>query len=187
MRSQARFLFTAVVALAMVLAAPAFSSTAYAAADDEPVCYRGPNPAAYYKITNVLTGKVLSVADGSTSGGAPVVQRTYADGGKTQWQALCVDSAEYKLVARHSGLVLDLADGASGQSAVVQNAYTGVLSQKWGIWRAGQSGALATFNLYSQGTGRVIDAADDSITVRLADLEDGDEGQLWTFEEVESD
>ncbi|MDI6104288.1 RICIN domain-containing protein [Actinoplanes sp. NEAU-A12] len=179
-----RRVLTALLALTASLAAVPLASPAHAVADD-PVCYRGPSPAAYYKITNVKTGKSLNVARKSKAAGAPVIQWTYAGGTNEQWRALCVAPFQYKLVARHSGLALDLAGGgAAADAAVIQNPYTEAPSQKWGIWRAGQSGALATFQLYNQGTGKVIDAGSDGTALRQAAIQDGNESQVWTFEEV---
>ncbi|GAA4595642.1 hypothetical protein BJY16_001743 [Actinoplanes octamycinicus] len=150
-----------------------------AAAAEEPTCLRGPNPNVYYKITNVATGKSLNVARKSRVSGAPIIQWAYAGGTNEQWRAICAANWQYKLVARHSGLVLDLA-----ATDAVQNPYTGAPSQKWGISRVGQEGALATFQLYSQGAGTVIEAAAGGIAVESADSEDGNRHQLWTFEET---
>ncbi|WP_433796399.1 RICIN domain-containing protein [Actinoplanes sp. CA-252034] len=155
-----------------VLAAPA-------AAADEPTCLRGPNPRVYYKITNVATGKSLNVARKSRVSGAPIIQWAYAGGTNEQWRAVCAANWQYKLVARHSGMVLELAAGAA-----VQKTYTEVLSQKWGISRVGQEGALATFHLHNQGANTVIQAAADGVAVEPTDPEDGNRRQLWTFEET---
>ncbi|BCJ44138.1 hypothetical protein GCM10010168_09510 [Actinoplanes ianthinogenes] len=174
LRAGARLLCAAIavgVSLGL-LAAPAVAA-------DEPICLRGPNPTVYYKITNVATGKSLNVARKSRVSGASVIQWTYAGGTNEQWRAICAANWQYKLVARHSGLVLDLA-----ATDAVQTHYTGVLSQKWGISRVGQEGALATFQLYNQGAGTVIQAAADGIAVKPADSDDSNRQQLWTFEET---
>ncbi|GIF42688.1 RICIN domain-containing protein [Actinoplanes xinjiangensis] len=179
MRSFRRVL-TALLATAGLTAAP-LASPAHAAADD-PVCYRGPSPSAYYKITNVRTGKSLNVARRSKAAGGPIIEWPYAGATNEQWRALCVAPFQYKLVARHSGQVLDLAGGGTAaDAAVIQNPYTATPTQKWGIWRVGQSGALATFQLYNQGTGRVVEGG---TVLRQAAIEEGDDSQAWTFEEV---
>jgi hypothetical protein len=172
---------TALLAAAVSLATLPFASAAHAAADD-PVCYRGPSPSAYYKITNVGTGKSLNVARKSKAAGAPVIDWPYAGGANEQWRALCVAPFQYKLVARHSGQVLDLAGGgAAADATVIQNPYTATPTQKWGIWRVGQNGALVTFQLYNQGTGKVVEAG---AVLRQAAIQDGNDNQAWTFEEV---
>lgn len=176
-----RRVLSALIATAASLATLPFASPAQAAAD-EPVCYRGPSPSSYYKITNAQSGKSLNVARKSKVAGAPVVQWTYAGGTNEQWRALCVAPFQYKLVARHSGQVLDLAGGgAAADAAVIQNPYAGAPTQKWGIWRAGLAGDLTTFQLYNQGTGKVVEAGP---VLRQATVQDGNESQTWTFEAV---
>jgi hypothetical protein len=127
----------------------------------------------------VATGKALNVARKSKASGAPIIQWAYAGGVNEQWRAVCAANWQYKLVARHSGLVLDLA-----AAAAVQNPYTGALSQKWGISRAGQEGPLATFQLHNPASDMVIEADADGTAVGSASSEDGNRRQLWTFEET---
>ncbi|MEU4623043.1 RICIN domain-containing protein [Actinoplanes sp. NPDC023801] len=176
LRASARLLC---IASAAAVSVGVLAPPAAAAPGDEPTCLRGPNPNVYYKITNVGTGKSLNVARKSRASGAPIIQWAYAGGTNEQWRAVCAANWQYKLVARHSGLVLDLA-----ASSTVQRPYTGVPSQKWGLSRVGQEGALATFNLYNQGTSTVIEAAADGSAVESAVAEEGDRQQLWTFEET---
>lgn len=94
----------------------ALLSPATAHADPAPMCCRGPDENVYYKITNVESGESLNVSHRLQANGAPVIQWEYAGAANEQWRAVCVAPFSYKLVARHSGLVLE---GGSALSRLV--------------------------------------------------------------------
>jgi hypothetical protein len=56
------------------------------------------------------SGKVLDVASVSTADGGVVYQWDWANGSNQQFKAVSTGNGYYKLEARHSGKVLDVAD-----------------------------------------------------------------------------
>jgi hypothetical protein len=67
----------------------------------------------YYRITNVNSGKDMNVQGSSTEVGGLVVQFPYADDGYTNdvFGVIDIGGGYYKIIAKHSGLCLNVAGG----------------------------------------------------------------------------
>lgn len=87
----------------------------------------------YYVLTNKHSLKVMEVRDWSRTAGAAVDQWDGFGNDNQLWSIVPV-AQYYKLVNKHSGLVLDLGN-AGGGTALVQSADTGAASQQWSIGR----------------------------------------------------
>lgn len=66
------------------------------------------DPAVYYTLTNVNSGKVLDVSNNSTADGGVVDQWTGNGGNNQQWQILPVSGDLFRIVNRNSGKALDV-------------------------------------------------------------------------------
>ncbi|WP_407698453.1 RICIN domain-containing protein [Streptomyces cyaneochromogenes] len=86
---------------------------------------------------------MLDVASGSTADGAEIIQQGWSGSENEQWRLLSAADGSFRLVARHSGRVLD-SPGGSGQSAqLIQWRDNDSDNQHWKLVDAG-SGYVRT-------------------------------------------
>ncbi|PPK98683.1 ricin-type beta-trefoil lectin protein [Kineococcus xinjiangensis] len=188
--SARRRVLTALGALALGASALVAAAGPTAAAEPAPVCYRGPDPDTYWKITNVATGKVLDVNARSTAPGAPLVQYRWTGGANQQWRAVCAVGGGYQLIARHSGLVADVSGASTADGAkIIQWSYKGSANQRWYFGQVGGTDAgLSTYEIENVGSRKVLDIAPDGLGIVQSPAQGfgGDPTQQWTFESVGS-
>lgn len=94
-------------------------------------------PTGWRRLVNRVSGKALDVTGASTADGAKVIQWTPSGSTNQQWQFLPNPDGSCRLVARHSGRLLD-SPGGSGQGAQLdQWQDTGSDNQWWRLVDAG--------------------------------------------------
>jgi predicted nucleic acid-binding Zn ribbon protein len=84
----------------------------------------------YYRIEGRQSGKVLDVANQSTSNGANVQIYSYWGGQNQQWRVESVGSGYYRITGRQSGKVLDAAGTGDGANVQIYS-YGGGQNQQW--------------------------------------------------------
>ncbi|MFB6162038.1 MAG: RICIN domain-containing protein [Halococcoides sp.] len=145
-----------------------------------PIPPRPPNvphvPEDTYQLVNVNSGQVLSVANGSESDGADVIQASDSDAPFQQWELSSVGDGQYELVAAHSGKVLDVSESSVKNGTNVQQwSPTDGANQRWSL------------EPLDDGTYQVIPAHADEKTLVLEVAEqstqEGATVQVWEWNE----
>ncbi|QFU89876.1 RICIN domain-containing protein [Amycolatopsis sp. YIM 10] len=134
----------------------------------DPVPPVKPEPGAWYRLVAAHSGKTLDVSGASTSAGAVVQQWSAHGGPNQQFDFLDSGGGHYRIRARHSGLVLQVANTASGAD-ITQQPDTGAASQQWRL--ADQGGGEVS--LVNQQSGLAMD-------VWTASTADGARVSQWT-------
>ena len=136
-----------------------------------------PNPslAGVYAIQSVLSGKVLDVADVSTSSGGNVQQWTDFSADNQRWEIKKQGNGTYTLTAQHSGLRLAVANNSNADGAnVIQASPSNSAYQRWKFEDAGNG----NYRIVNSGSNKALDVQDRS-------LNDGGNIQQWeTFGDV---
>jgi len=139
----------------------------------------------YYKIEAKHSGKVLDVADASTSDGAKVHQWSYAGGDNQQWKVVSTGGDYYKIVAKHSGKALDVANASTADGAKVhQWDYVGGDNQQWKVVSTGGD----YYKIVAKHSGKVLDVANASTSdgAKVHQWSDvGGDNQRWRLVRVE--
>ncbi|WP_416900984.1 RICIN domain-containing protein [Micromonospora echinospora] len=87
---------------------------------------------AHYVLVSRHSGKVVDVANYSTSDGAPIHQWTRTDTHNQQWQFVPTDNGYYQLRSRQSGKVLQIANAQDG-ATLTQEAPSADTRQHFGV------------------------------------------------------
>lgn len=134
-----------------------------------------------YQIFNVGSGKVLEVANASTSNAATVQQYTDSDGTHQQWTLNDAGSGYYNLEAVHSGQFMDVYGASTSDGAdIIQYPENGGTNQDWtldevssGVYRiiARHSGKCIGIENYSSSDGANVEQQTDASS----------NYQRWTF------
>jgi hypothetical protein len=134
--------------------------TAIAAGGYHTVALKQGGPAnGTYRLTAKHSGKVLDVADRSTTAGTRVQHWPWNGGANQQWQLERLPDGAYKLTARHSGMVLDVDAASTNDGApALQWFWNDTPSQRWWIEPVG----TGTYRLVNVHSGKVLDVADSS-------------------------
>ena len=138
-------------------------------------------PNGTYKLVNTA-GKVMDVANQSTSNGALVQQSSYTGGGSQLWTVTSLGNGEYKIIGVPSGRSLDVGGASSADGAVLQIAnYAGGANQRWTITTVNPG----IFKIVSVNSGKAISVSGGSIAngaqiVQWTYNQTGD--QLWRFQ-----
>ncbi|MGW3123912.1 glycosyl hydrolase family 95 catalytic domain-containing protein [Streptomyces sp. NPDC001107] len=91
----------------------------------------------FFRLENRRSGKVLDVAGGSTADGAGLIQWGWSGSQNQQWRLQPDADGSFRLVARHSGKVVD-SPGSSGQGAqLIQWPDGNSDNQHWKVVDAG--------------------------------------------------
>jgi Ricin-type beta-trefoil lectin domain-like/Secretion system C-terminal sorting domain/Bacterial Ig-like domain (group 2) len=88
------------------------------------------DPTKCYRIVNKESGKVLEVKDASTAEGATIYQWSITGKAQQLWQFARGTYNGYRMIAKHSGKVIDAANCVDG-GLVQQFAIDGTGSQEW--------------------------------------------------------
>ncbi|MFD4635989.1 RICIN domain-containing protein [Lentzea sp. NPDC058436] len=89
-------------------------------------------PTAPVRLANNSTGKCLTVLDSDTGNGAVIGQQACGDGANQKFSFVATDSGYHRLVAVHSGKVVDIAGGGVADEAkTIQWEYLGAANQQW--------------------------------------------------------
>ncbi len=116
-------------------------------------------PQSYFKIVNHHSGKVLGIANNSTSEGAAVLQQSDNGGASQQWSLVSIGSGYSKFVNRNSGKVLGIANNSTSAGAVAQQqSDNGGTSQQWSLVSV-SSGYTKFVN---HNSGKVLEVANNS-------------------------
>jgi len=105
--------------------------------------YRDYVPSVGYKVCNKLSGKCLDAGTSRTAG-TQIAQRTFDGSAGQVFNVIKVSADVYKIVNATSGLALDGSgnlnnDQWAGSARLLQNVYTGTITQKWRIQSLGGS------------------------------------------------
>ncbi|MDX8142420.1 glycoside hydrolase N-terminal domain-containing protein [Lentzea sp. BCCO 10_0061] len=92
----------------------------------------GVRPGVHYRLVARHSGKYADVSGGSTAAGALLQQWSATSGLNQQFDFLDSGSGYYRVRARHSGLVLQVASSSSGAD-ITQQPDTGATSQQWQV------------------------------------------------------
>lgn len=143
----------------------------------------------YYRLVTRHSGQVLDVAGCSRANGANVQQWTWLGGDCQRWalervSANAVATGSYKIIARHSGQVLDvdacsLDDGGNVQ----QWPWNGAACQIWNVAPT----ADGFYELKSRHSGKALDLADGGLpngTDVRQWTANGSPAQRWSIEDV---
>ncbi|KAA2252246.1 1,4-beta-xylanase [Solihabitans fulvus] len=84
----------------------------------------------YYRLTASHSGKAATIAGASTAAGAALVQSSVTGGLNQQFDFVDSGGGYYRIRARHSGLVLQVASPNSGAD-ITQQPDTNATSQQW--------------------------------------------------------
>lgn len=82
----------------------------------------------YYHLINRNSGKLMRILNASTADGALVVQHSEQAQTVEQWSLVAVSGNDYQIINRSTGKALTV---PSGQSAAVQQPYTGATNQRF--------------------------------------------------------
>jgi poly(3-hydroxybutyrate) depolymerase len=104
-------------------------------------------PGVNYRLVAAHSGKALDVNGASTSAGATLVQWSVNGGLNQQFDFVSSGGGLYRIRARHSGLVLQVANSSSG-SDITQQPDTNAASQQWRVTDQG-GGAVSLVNQQS--------------------------------------
>lgn len=107
----------------------------------------GVRPGVYYRLVARHSGKYADVSGGSTAAGALLQQWSATSGLNQQFDFLDSGSGYYRVRARHSGLVLQVASSSSGAD-ITQQPDTGATSQQWQVTDHG-GGVISLVNRQS--------------------------------------
>jgi alpha-L-fucosidase 2 len=86
----------------------------------------------YYHLVAQHSGKRFDINGASTSAGAVLIQWAATSGTNQQFDFLDSGGGHYRIRARHSGLVMQIA-GTSGGSDITQQADTNATTQQWRV------------------------------------------------------
>jgi alpha-L-fucosidase 2 len=106
-----------------------------------------PETGVYYRLTVAHSGKALDVSGASTSAGAALVQWAANGGLNQQFDFVSSGDGLYRIRARHSGLVLQVANVSSGAD-ITQQPDTNAAGQRWRVVDQG-GGAVSLVNQQS--------------------------------------
>jgi alpha-L-fucosidase 2 len=101
----------------------------------------------YYNLVAQHSGKRADINGASTSAGAALIQWTASSGTNQQFDFLDSGGGYYRVRARHSGLVLQVANSTSGTD-VTQQTDTNATAQQWRVVDQG-SGVISLVNRQS--------------------------------------
>ncbi|GAB3951017.1 glycoside hydrolase N-terminal domain-containing protein [Kribbella albertanoniae] len=87
-------------------------------------------PGVYYRLVAQHSGKATDINGASTTAGATLIQWQLHSGLNQQFDFLPSDGGHYRIRARHSGLVLQVAGNATGTD-ITQQPDTQATSQQW--------------------------------------------------------
>ncbi|EEP73574.1 large secreted protein [Micromonospora sp. ATCC 39149] len=85
---------------------------------------------AYYRLVAQHSRKAADISGGSTAAGAQLIQWSTGTGPNQQFDFLPSDDGYYRIRARHSGLVLQIASNSTGAD-INQQPDTNAASQQW--------------------------------------------------------
>ncbi|QKV80010.1 RICIN domain-containing protein [Amycolatopsis sp. Hca4] len=97
-----------------------------------------------YSLVAAHSGKAADISGASTAAGAALIQWTSHAAANQQFDFLASTDGYYRIRARHSGLVLQVAGTASGAD-ITQQPDTGAATQQWQVTDAG-GGAVTLVN-----------------------------------------
>jgi type 1 glutamine amidotransferase len=106
----------------------------------------------YYRLVAQHSGKFADISGASTAAGARLQQWSATGGLNQQFDFLDSGSGYYRIRARHSGLVLQVASSGSGAD-ITQQSDSGATSQQWRIVDQGNSVA----NVVNRQSGLAMD------------------------------
>jgi alpha-L-fucosidase 2 len=101
----------------------------------------------YYRLVAQHSGKLLDIPGSSTAAGARLQQWSATGGLNQQFDFLDSGGGYYRIRARHSGLVLQVASNSSGAD-ITQQSDSGATSQQWRLVDQG-SGVVSVVNRQS--------------------------------------
>ncbi|GGI43874.1 hypothetical protein GCM10008018_04300 [Paenibacillus marchantiophytorum] len=117
--------------------------------------------AAYYKIVDRNSGKLIDVSGASTANGGAIIQYTDNAGTNQQWQFVDAGSGYYKLKNRNSGKVLDVTNASQSDGiAVIQYTDNGGNNQQWKPLNAGGG----YVKLQNRNSNKLLDVSASSTT-----------------------
>nr|WP_223006885.1 RICIN domain-containing protein [Streptomyces roseirectus] len=111
-----------------------------------------PEPGVAYGLTAVHSGKSLDIEGASTAAGAALIQWTAHAGLNQRFDFVPSGDGYYRVRARHSGQVLQVA-GSAGGAAVTQQPDTNAAGQQWRV--VDQGGG--TISLVNRQSGLAMD------------------------------
>nr|WP_309690148.1 RICIN domain-containing protein [Armatimonas sp.] len=123
-----------------------------------------PEEGEYYRIKNVRSKKVLSVADDGKEKGAPIVQVVPGPSELQQWQFVKV-GGYYKIVNRKTGMALNVESESMQEGApIIQwDARVNKKNQQWSLVKKGDFFAIKV-----RHSGLVLDVAAGSKERRVS-------------------
>jgi hypothetical protein len=122
----------------------------------------------FYRLVAQHSGKAADINGASTAAGARLIQWAVGSGLNQQFELVASDASSYRIRARHSGLVLQIASNSSGAD-ITQQPDTNAASQQWRIVDHGGG----VISLVNQQSGLAMD-------VWQASTADGARISLWT-------
>lgn len=134
-----------------------------------------------YQIVNKASGKVLEVANASTSNAANVQQGTNSGGEHQQWEAIENTSGYYNLKAQHSSQFMDVnAKSTASGANIIQYPSNGGTNQDWSIEDMGEN----WFKITARHSGLCLEVengstADGANVQQATDV--ASDAQRWQF------
>ena len=86
----------------------------------------------YYRLVAQHSGKAADINGASTAAGALLIQWQTGSGLNQQFEFLPSDGGHFRIRARHSGLVLQVASNSTGAD-ITQQPDTNAASQQWRV------------------------------------------------------
>jgi poly(3-hydroxybutyrate) depolymerase len=112
-----------------------------------------------YRLVAQHSGKLMDIAGVATAAGALLQQWSATGGLNQQFDFLDSGSGYYRIRARHSGMVLQVASNSSGAN-ITQQADSGATSQQWRVVDQGNG----VVSLVNRASGLAMDVWDVSTT-----------------------
>ncbi|CAM3576386.1 glycoside hydrolase N-terminal domain-containing protein [Kibdelosporangium persicum] len=91
-----------------------------------------PEPGVYYRLTAAHSGKALDINGASTAAGATLIQWSATSAANQQFDFVDSGGGHYRVRARHSGLVLQVASSGTGAD-ITQQPDTNATNQQWRV------------------------------------------------------
>jgi fermentation-respiration switch protein FrsA (DUF1100 family) len=118
-----------------------------------------PSVPGVYRLVAQHSGKYADIDARSTAAGARLIQWASTGGANQQFEFIEVGEGHYKIKARHSGLVLQVASNSNGAD-ITQQPDTGATSQQWRLTDHGNN----VVSIINRQSGLAMDVWERSTT-----------------------
>lgn len=142
------------------------------------------DPAAFYKIVSVSSGKALDIANGALNNGAGLVQRSYTGSEQQQFRILDGGAGYAKIINRRSGKAIEVQGWSASAGGVIDQWDD--LSNHNQLWKI--TAANGSYKLVNKHSAMAVDVPGNSTADGAALIQWPDSGapnQQWLIVKVQ--